>query len=385
VQPSISGQNDNPIVPEQLLRSRLPGLLQSAEGHMFLVPKLVAAAAVPEWIELAESLPMLAVIISECEEFDAKPKESSTARIREYVGLKRRDVCGRLGFPSTNEAVQVMAKLELGALHTQRIFWLHVLREVMIAQADASELLARESRIGVDTISQFVFGCSAWEFRILYRFDISSLPNLRWFFRLSPTKRNWLVGKWLMVHKPMCGLNPAIEALFVGPIPRLAHFRSERNAWHHCRKRVELRDRIEQFPPELKKALLPVEWPEPPIPPTDTIQPIQSLEELKTEADAMQHCVFKFADHILAGHYYVYQMLNPVRATIGIRYDGVRWICDAVRGKSNANVADSLILEVITEWLKRGETEATRSERLRLLCDVGRELGANLRFPCKFA
>lgn len=65
------------------------------------------------------------------------------------------------------------------------------------------------------------------------------------------------------------------------------------------------------------KRLFP--FPEPPIPGTPNIQPIQNEGELLQEGRLMKHCVGGYAPKIYAEQCYIYRVLKPERATLEIQ------------------------------------------------------------------
>lgn len=69
------------------------------------------------------------------------------------------------------------------------------------------------------------------------------------------------------------------------------------------------------------------------------VSPVVSGQELLAEGQAMRHCVASYCDDILNGHYFVYRVTSPVRATLGIRRDGSRWVLDQIKGPGNTEVS----------------------------------------------
>ncbi len=63
-------------------------------------------------------------------------------------------------------------------------------------------------------------------------------------------------------------------------------------------------------------------FPPPPVPGTDKIHPITSLEDLQAEGRLMHHCITVYQPKILARESYIYRMLEPERATIELRIEG---------------------------------------------------------------
>jgi len=64
--------------------------------------------------------------------------------------------------------------------------------------------------------------------------------------------------------------------------------------------------------------LFEIDYPEPPIQGTQSIIPITTGEYLFRESVRQHHCVSTYHDRIVLGDYYVYQILEPERATLGL-------------------------------------------------------------------
>ncbi len=65
-----------------------------------------------------------------------------------------------------------------------------------------------------------------------------------------------------------------------------------------------------------------VEYSTPPWPGTPNIIPITNFQELAFEGKTQHHCVLSYHRNICEGRYYVYRILQPERATLGLRIQG---------------------------------------------------------------
>lgn len=61
-----------------------------------------------------------------------------------------------------------------------------------------------------------------------------------------------------------------------------------------------------------------VVYPPPPLPGNEVIVPILDSRTLKEESRQQQHCVAAFDNEIRLGRYFVYKILEPNRATLGV-------------------------------------------------------------------
>lgn len=92
-------------------------------------------------------------------------------------------------------------------------------------------------------------------------------------------------------------------------------------------------------------------FPFPPIKGNENIKYIRFRKELLREGNEMQHCVGGYLNDIMKEQYFVYKVLSPQRATLGLHFmDGVLTI-DQVKLRGNAKVSVGT-LESIKAWLK---------------------------------
>jgi hypothetical protein len=75
-----------------------------------------------------------------------------------------------------------------------------------------------------------------------------------------------------------------------------------------------------------------------PVPGGAAIQPIMSWLELLQESEEQHNCVFSFRNRILQGAYAVYRVLNPVRATAGLRRTANGWAVDQILATCNQQI-----------------------------------------------
>lgn len=94
-----------------------------------------------------------------------------------------------------------------------------------------------------------------------------------------------------------------------------------------------------------------VMFPSPPLPGDEAVRPITSASELRAEGVDMKHCVAIHETRIAAGwSYYVYRVVSPERATLGIRRTPSGWMISQLVGRRNSPVS----LETrsrVQEWL----------------------------------
>ena len=98
----------------------------------------------------------------------------------------------------------------------------------------------------------------------------------------------------------------------------------------------------DQFRKETYSIDLPEEFPAPPLPGTDSILPIQTTDELRKEADEQENCVASYARAIHAENVFIYRVLSPVRATLGIhkKRNTSKWFVFELTGHRNSFICN---------------------------------------------
>ncbi len=98
-----------------------------------------------------------------------------------------------------------------------------------------------------------------------------------------------------------------------------------------------------------RRATLPPDdrWAQPPWPGTDTIRPLVTPADLHEEGRAMQHCVESYAGLVAWGDYAVYQVLAPVRATLGLQRLGGDWRVDQAQAAPGVEWTAALRAEIV--------------------------------------
>jgi hypothetical protein len=91
------------------------------------------------------------------------------------------------------------------------------------------------------------------------------------------------------------------------------------------------------------------DWPEPPIPGTDTIVPIQNLEELESVSQSQQ--LHLDAPVVQVGESYFYRVLPGQTSTLEITFENGCWGLSKHQGQDGINVQDASIQQEIERWL----------------------------------
>jgi hypothetical protein len=99
---------------------------------------------------------------------------------------------------------------------------------------------------------------------------------------------------------------------------------------------------------------------------TITTTLITSIERLLQESEDMQHCVVDYQDEICDQHYMVFSLDNgELRATLGLYWDGKRYVHDQLYGIRNEDIVDKsfiklaqAIVVVVNQRLKELDEQA---------------------------
>lgn len=92
-------------------------------------------------------------------------------------------------------------------------------------------------------------------------------------------------------------------------------------------------------------------FPPPPVMGNSTIVPILHAGQLQLEGRSQRHCVASYGPRIRGGRYYVYRVLAPERATLGLYRQGATWQMDQLRLQHNQSPA-AATLAAVAAWLR---------------------------------
>ena len=98
-----------------------------------------------------------------------------------------------------------------------------------------------------------------------------------------------------------------------------------------------------------------IPYPSPPLPGTEAIIPITDYAQLHGESVTQHHCVSSYHADILEGSYYVYRVLAPERATLGVsilyqHHDCRDVVVDQLKGLANLEVSAET-WQAVETWL----------------------------------
>ena len=265
-----------------------------------------------------------------------RPAVKQPARAaRALVMRKQKQILEWLGFPGTEPARRILAKIMPKALRVDSLLYLRdTLRdpEVLKYLAHLDHINAAGLRLVTD-------------------------PRLR--VRITPR----LLAD--VVHDPTQNApKPPVVGFFFDTL-RMEGMLEGR----HCPPRFSSLRRLMEVHDDLTRRLpaarlidhwrgdaVPIHFPPPPFAGTKLIRPITTPEDLYREGEAMQHCVGTYARDVAEGQYYVYRVVAPVRATLSLRcrWQGT-WQADQLYQSRNRPVDTETKERLFQEVLQSGE------------------------------
>ena len=332
-------------------------------------PLLGFALAGPECLELAESHPALALLVANTARLQGRyradlPAGEREAFLRELARRPRREILAALDFPATESMVRLLGKIPADRLNLES---LRLLRDLRLAP-HAAKALRHLPRFGSGLIP-IVVRRKLWPHvgPQLLREAAEDPDDGSVFFRLRDTVE----------------MADALGRIGeVGIVPSMAHLdrlhdhlqqehetRAQRNLRELRRReqalareaerrappspaRAEPRVRVAPPPPppEPPRPLIP----EPPPPPPGLV-PLRTPADLRQEGREMSHCVGSYWRKIVRGDYAVYRVLEPERATLGLRWIKARaaWSIDQLKGFANQPVRPETRV-LVRDWVETG-------------------------------
>ena len=243
--------------------------------------------------------------------------------IRRMAPRRRRDIVAVLGFPKSEAAVRVLAKLKPDSCSVSNILLLRDLLEI----PDSRKILAHAPFID-NTLLMLM------SFAPLQAVVTPSLVSQVALGRDFATCREMLPGMlWDCMRMK--------KLLRVKDVKRFHNVESLVAAHDLLARRV-----LEKVHAEMKD----IEFPEPPVRGCGGITPIGNVAELCEEARVQRNCVASLASDVIDRTLFVYSMHKPERATIALRHEGGVWALSEVAAAGNQPVSTEAHA-AIGEWL----------------------------------
>jgi hypothetical protein len=237
---------------------------------------------------------------------------------------RQREIAGWLGFPPTDGAVRILAKL---APESASVELLRPLRSV-IEDPEVAKALAHLPKLNAGVVAIVL------ERRLL----AASTPKLLAEVAEVPTEKYRadtasLLGDTLTMFR---SVHPSRGTPKLQSLARLRELHDEVSVEFLRRENPRLRS---------------TKFPRPPLRGTPDIVPLTTMPELVEEGRVQSNCVATYAERVQRGGIYIYRVLKPQRATLSIvEAPGGDWEIGELKSHSNNAVSEPTRRAVET-WL----------------------------------
>ncbi len=249
----------------------------------------------------------------------------TAARLLLGLGRKQREILDWLEFPATDSTRRIVRKIEDRAI---TVAALRALRGAL-GRAECRKQLAHLARITKPVVHLAGMGhCELVSPALLRAVADGSVRRPAAVVRLlDDTVRMWRRAR------------PGV------PLP----------VFHGVRRLTEEHDRLAALD---WKALTPVkgDFPDPPVPGTDAIIPITSIEMLHDEGRTQDNCVASYGLRIAHRCLFVYRVVSPTRATLSIVKRAGQWRIDQLEAWGNT-AAPRETHRAVQAWLARAQRD----------------------------
>jgi hypothetical protein len=253
------------------------------------------------------------------------------------VRQKQREILGWLGFPRLESVRRILQKIPHSAINLARLLHLRA----PLGNADVRQRLAHAPRLNTELL--WMAG-DATILRVAPRLiaELGTEDDDRATAPVAALLRD-AMRMWPTVH---------LEA----PPPVFRSIDRIRAVHDQLARAVT---RIAAAGPDLS-------LPDPPLPGTDTIVPLQTTVELVREGEAQRNCVASYARLVRNGRMAIYKVLAPERATLSLVRGAQGWRLDQLAGPCNRPVGPRT-REVVRDWLATHRALRRRRRRTPLL------------------
>ncbi len=306
---------------------------------------LARLAQLPGGLEMIETNPGLAFAIANSWVFKSNTHPGRTAK--RLLRLPRRKAAAWLGFPDSEHSVRMLGTVHPGAGYAHLIL---NLRRALNGGLDPElmKALAHLPLLNVDALT-------AINSRLFLR---QATPQLLKDISVK-SKHPDRLGEWLGLLKDSQRM--LLQLGRPNPEPRLYSFKKLRR--HHD---AVTREYNAHFGDENARCVLDLEspLPLPPLPGTDQVVPLTTVDAFVAEAKAMNHCVLSYAlsekSTVRKGGSHIYHVASSQPATLEISHDSNGgWKVVQLKGRRNAPPSVEA-QAIVRDWLKGDRLEYNR-------------------------
>lgn len=298
-------------------------------GFRFAMPKAVAAAVEKfysqQWgllrliqhsegvIELARLNPAMAFALGNFSSFH--PGNAKLCYAVEVSTKKRREIAEALGFPGTESAVKILAKI---LPESVGVAVLRQLRETLGWEA-VGKTLSHMPRLNLGVLALVLNPLLREATTPALLEEVAAIPTEKYHPQVAEMLNDTL--GMIRALRDREG-TPRVQSL-----ARLQALHAEVSA---------------KFLAVNQGRLASIQLPAPPLPGNPYIQPLRTVAALMEEGKTQDNCVATYAEQVRRRKTYIYRVLQPERATLSIvkGADG-DWHIGELQARSNTTVMDS--------------------------------------------
>jgi hypothetical protein len=319
----------------RVLNSIRPEYMKAASKYIFRRNALLSIMhRAPGILDIIRDAPGIAVLLADSfgkGDFDIR----NASRL---VYEPRKDIVKSVGGQGTKSEVKMLSSIKGSSINTDSLK--KVRRLLEDESLKATERKLKINSIDEDLLNSIIDEQSYFDYRAFSK-------HVEYFYGYNHTatytKDDWMFDK-SRIKREINQLKRIIENQ-----PNVDIYLEN---IQHCKSLLDLQEY--KISLERKKDFRPLNkcFPEPPINETENIRAIKSLEELALEGKEMNNCVFNYSDWIIHNRYFVYKVLKPERATLGISIEVERYFSiDQLKLKSN-KIASEETWEAVKSWFE---------------------------------
>ncbi|WP_417514720.1 PcfJ domain-containing protein [Marinobacter sp.] len=276
--------------------------------------------------ELADSSPLLFILLVN----HACSQPVTPDEFKQLLAVNRTTILEKVGLPASKSLVRLVNRMELSPLLPWELEG--VFRS--LAQPEFLAVLRHHPNLHLNHL-RFLLrqGQPLWP-GMLYLVDKhSSALDITWLCRMIRDTLTMAAGNLQRLKR--VSSRQELQELHDKLVERFNSMGSEaKRAAHAAALKQEHGD-----------------YPAPPIPAIDGIEPLVSWLELLNEGSSMHHCVGSYDTFVALGEVFVYRMMKPERLTISLEHRNNTWVIGEVRGIRNANPSPEA-LDIVRRWVE---------------------------------
>ena len=250
------------------------------------------------------------------------------------VYMPRRDIVKSVGGKGTKSEVKLLSRIVGSSLNADSLRKIRCLLWDDLLKQTATKL--RTNRIDEDLLNTIVDEHPYFSYRV---FSKHAEKYCGYNQSAANEKGNWLDEKSRIINE-------------INDMERIIQCWPNMDIYRENIQRVESISKLQKYRMALEKKNANRPFPNPPIKESENIRALKTLEEITAEAHEMGNCVLKYFDWIVQNQYYIYKVLKPERATLGISIEAEKYYSiDDLRIKCNG-MASAETWEEVKKWFE---------------------------------